>query len=984
MLPAIVPRGDVPDFSLPEEVDVMFPWTSVVRKAPGRVKRARPASAKLSLEGLENRCLLAVPNGHVLDLDGLDDYATALDRPALDLGAPPTTAPSDDNFTIEGFFYVPASTGESYSALISKPGAYSLAVDFNSGTPDRVEFKLNGFTGSSPDTRTVPGNLELAAGWHHFAGVYDENGGSGGSDTISLYVDGSRRNTINVNWAQVSNSSSSLYVGEWGSSPSPNRYSGQVDEVRLSRSERYAGTSYTVPTDPFPLDSSTVALWHFNEPVGSTSFADASGNGITLTGVSGARTAFPTWVPEIEVLNGTAGIADNTGSADFGSTPVGTSISRMFTVRNTGSGNLTLVPPISVPAGFTLTSSFGSTTVAPGGSTNFTVRFNAAAAGTSSGQLSFGTNDGDENPFNFTVTATATTTSNVLTATNLASTAAAANLVTSLLGPGVAVSNVSFRGVIGGGTTQGSFSSSAGTFSGGTSSIGFDQGVIISSGGVQNVLGPNDSDFITQENGLPGDAALDALVGGGTQDATVLEFDFVPTQNSISFQYVFASDEYNEFANSNFNDAFAFFLNGNNIALLSDGSPVTINNVNAFDRPDLFRNNDLSDGGGSIPTEMDGLTLVFTVQAAVIPNQVNHIKLAIADTGDPTYDSNVFIRTGSFASVGGDIVLPDYSIPNDPNDPNDDSFVFIDGTPSGPLDPPTVYDPPVAVGYDYVVTSGPNFASVTLPDGFTDGQFSVHFDTDPVTPGIQPGPGIPVTGGVTFSFLANGHPAGVAAFQVQGIEPGAGVDPSDALGFPTGLNFVTSSPVTFTMTPIVIDFNPDPPSVVDVWVEAGGVSYSLVGNDRVLPWTTINTIKIKFDQDVHVDANDLVLAGVSVPGYAFSSFSYDPVTFVATWVLAVPVGADRLTLNLNGSGSGGVASTAGGTLLDGGDLVLAFSVLPGDFNGDGTVTIEDSTRVRGYSPGFGDYWNWADLDGDGDVDLDDINSPRRRLGWRLP
>ena len=54
--------------------------------------------------------------------------------------------------------------------------------------------------------------------------------------------------------------------------------------------------------------------------------------------------------------------------------------------------------------------------------------------------------------------------------------------------------------------------------------------------------------------------------GYSTYDATTLEFDFVAPTDVISFQYVFASDEYNEWVNSSFNDAFGFFLDGVNIA----------------------------------------------------------------------------------------------------------------------------------------------------------------------------------------------------------------------------------------------------------------------------------------------------------------------------------------------------------------------------------------------------------------------------------
>jgi hypothetical protein len=96
-------------------------------------------------------------------------------------------------------------------------------------------------------------------------------------------------------------------------------------------------------------------------------------------------------------------IAHGTSAALFGTTTVGMPINKTFTVKNTGTANLTLTEPIAVPAGFSVASSFGSTTLAPGNSTTFTVRLDAIAAGTYSGTLQFANNDADENPFDFTI-----------------------------------------------------------------------------------------------------------------------------------------------------------------------------------------------------------------------------------------------------------------------------------------------------------------------------------------------------------------------------------------------------------------------------------------------------------------------------------------------------------------------------------------------------------------------------------------------------
>ena len=95
--------------------------------------------------------------------------------------------------------------------------------------------------------------------------------------------------------------------------------------------------------------------------------------------------------PVMRVSDGT--IALTSGSTDdFGNTPQGTAVERTFNIVNNGTGTLTLSDPISLPNGFTLVSDFGSTSLAPGDSTSFTVELDATAAGFYSGNLAFGNN----------------------------------------------------------------------------------------------------------------------------------------------------------------------------------------------------------------------------------------------------------------------------------------------------------------------------------------------------------------------------------------------------------------------------------------------------------------------------------------------------------------------------------------------------------------------------------------------------------------
>ncbi len=111
-------------------------------------------------------------------------------------------------------------------------------------------------------------------------------------------------------------------------------------------------------------------------------------------------TAVP--APEIEVEDATPTPITDGGTYNMGTTTTGTAINRIITVRNTGTADLILTQPITVPAGYTATN-FGTTTVGPGLTTTFTLTCTAGVAGTIGGTVEFGTDDTDENPFNFDV-----------------------------------------------------------------------------------------------------------------------------------------------------------------------------------------------------------------------------------------------------------------------------------------------------------------------------------------------------------------------------------------------------------------------------------------------------------------------------------------------------------------------------------------------------------------------------------------------------
>ncbi|MCB0780795.1 MAG: choice-of-anchor L domain-containing protein, partial [Flavobacteriales bacterium] len=246
-----------------------------------------------------------------------------------------------------------------------------------------------------------------------------------------------------------------------------------------------------------------------------------------------------------------------------------------------------------------------------------------------------------------------------------------------LLGSGVAVSNITFNGGTGAvPNDQISF------FNGTASNIGIPSGVMLASGGTDGAIGPNVSGSFSTGPAVPwltGDPDLQQIIGPAfdVNDAAILEFDFVPNGDTLRFSFVFASEEYNEFACTVFNDAFGFFISGpgfagpytngaENVALIpATNIPVAINSVNlgvagsaggdpancAAVNPNWTNSSVFfTDNTGGQTVECDGFTVPMEVVAEVTCGQQYHIKIAIADASDAAYDSYVFLEAGSFTS----------------------------------------------------------------------------------------------------------------------------------------------------------------------------------------------------------------------------------------------------------------------------------------------------------------------------------------------
>lgn len=244
-----------------------------------------------------------------------------------------------------------------------------------------------------------------------------------------------------------------------------------------------------------------------------------------------------------------------------------------------------------------------------------------------------------------------------------------------LVGQGVSVSNIVFNGV-----PLSSPHDQLATFDGMNSNIGLRNGLVLCTGRALMVQGPNNNPGMTSPPASPNpnpDPDLRILTSLH-RNAVVLEFDFVASSDSISFRFVFGSEEYNEFVCSMHNDVFGFFLSGPGIEgnftnnAVNIGTvpgtqiPISVNSINNG-TPGVFGGGASTcnayapgwqanhiyyvDNTGGNSVQLDGFTVPMVAGARVQCGQTYHIKFALAHAGDVNLDSAVLIEGESFSAV---------------------------------------------------------------------------------------------------------------------------------------------------------------------------------------------------------------------------------------------------------------------------------------------------------------------------------------------
>ena len=253
------------------------------------------------------------------------------------------------------------------------------------------------------------------------------------------------------------------------------------------------------------------------------------------------------------------------------------------------------------------------------------------------------------------------------------SAATADEAVQYLLGPGVEFSNAQFTGD----------PIQLGYMTGAVNPFEIASGIILSTDGASDVqTDGGNGGFITTNNNNSPDLltvanSVPPLIGqgftvGSVNNVAILEFDFVASGQSLSFEYIFGSDEYLTFVNSTYNDVFAFFLAGPgisgpftapagfpdgsaNIAVVPDSDPalpITISSVNNVLNQEYYYDNPLQED-----IALNGYTYTFVASSSLICGATYHIKLAIADGSDQSLKSVVVLEEGSF-NISNQLIEP--------------------------------------------------------------------------------------------------------------------------------------------------------------------------------------------------------------------------------------------------------------------------------------------------------------------------------------
>ncbi len=220
--------------------------------------------------------------------------------------------------------------------------------------------------------------------------------------------------------------------------------------------------------------------------------------------------------------------------------------------------------------------------------------------------------------------------------------ASAVEMAEEIFGSGVTVVSATYSGD---GRSSGIYSGGDALAPGATPG---DTGVILSTGQADdftNATGDANQRFNQSTNtfGETDNADFNAAAGARTYDAAYLDVSFVPDADLMTMQFNFSSEEFPEYQSSIYQDVVSVWVNGEQVQLEVGSGTATPENVSSTTNQNLYLDNTNS----AFNTEMDGLTVTMTLTMKVNPDEVNSIRIGIADVGDSKYDSNLLIAGNS-------------------------------------------------------------------------------------------------------------------------------------------------------------------------------------------------------------------------------------------------------------------------------------------------------------------------------------------------
>ena len=274
------------------------------------------------------------------------------------------------------------------------------------------------------ETGSVPNVLAASAGtisgvlsgstFHFSSGdqVLAYQSGSGVKPTSPTFIAGLHADYFSTNYNSTTTWSQSASAGEENASTVPAGLTNGQNCVSLFpatteyNNSKYTGT-LTGTSDAIRLAINTYTNW------------SSSDTRYDISSASYTPSPSITYSSEMNIQGNSTTIADGDASpsladyTDFGTANVTTgTVSRTFTIQNTGKASLTLsgTPKVAVSgtnsSDFTVTTQPTSPVAATSGTTTFTVQFVPSGTGTRTATLSITNNDANENPYDFSIQGT--------------------------------------------------------------------------------------------------------------------------------------------------------------------------------------------------------------------------------------------------------------------------------------------------------------------------------------------------------------------------------------------------------------------------------------------------------------------------------------------------------------------------------------------------------------------------------------------------